>query len=124
MFLLISITGTAVTVFITSPLILGRLIDFGLAEPAKKWKNRAEALAKYREKRILRRKSLSKNSPDDDCKRGVGGSTSAGESNLQLIRKVERGGTTGFRAPEVLWHSRDQVGYDMKGVMIQCVMWW
>lgn len=47
-----------------------------------------------------------------------------GESGLQLIRKVERGGTTGFRAPEVLWHSRDQVGYDMKGVMIQCFVWW
>lgn len=33
------------------------------------------------------------------------------EGRLELLRKVERAGTTGFRAPEVLWHSRDQVGF-------------
>lgn len=60
---------------------------------------------------------------DDGCKRGVGGSACAGGSGLELIKKVERGGTTGFRAPEVLWHSRDQVGYDMKGVVIQYFVW-
>lgn len=31
------------------------------------------------------------------------------EDRLKLLRKVERGGTTGFRAPEILWHCRDQV---------------
>lgn len=32
-----------------------------------------------------------------------------GDRAAKVLRKVERGGTTGFRAPEVLWHSRDQV---------------
>lgn len=45
---------------------------------------------------------------------GGGGGTATGacgekDNRLRLLRKVERGGTTGFRAPEVLWHSRDQV---------------
>lgn len=31
------------------------------------------------------------------------------DDRLKLLRKVERGGTTGFRAPEILWHCRDQV---------------
>lgn len=32
------------------------------------------------------------------------------EERLRLLRKAQRAGTTGFRAPEVLWHSQDQVG--------------
>lgn len=31
------------------------------------------------------------------------------EDRFKLLGKVERGGTTGFRAPEILWHCRDQV---------------
>lgn len=131
----------------------GLLIDFGLAEPAEKWKGRTEALANHRVKRARRKKSrdhksleLSRktgnqrnvsgcsareNQPTRPCtaeneslgnfsvppqKReelGVEGScASSGKRNdgFKLLRKAERGGTTGFRAPEILWHSREQVG--------------
>lgn len=125
------------------------LIDFGLAEPAHKWKGRAHALAKYRDgKRARGEKTLSasnitrndagrraavdepsfeeartKRTPAGatppprnvaDGERGMpidvgDGSSGDNETSARLLRKVERAGTSGFRAPEILWHSRDQV---------------
>lgn len=129
----------------------GLLIDFGLAEPAEKWKARSEALEKHRDKRARRKQSQGKMShgagPEARSQRRASGDPSKdpeprhpvagregnegkfsteesrealpvrdGEGNghgkedrLKLLRKIERGGTTGFRAPEILWHSRDQV---------------
>lgn len=149
--------------------VAGVLIDFGLAEPAEKWKERSEALARHRDKRTERtereaRGKQNQNTPHQRTKtppmsatrtaagnRGkpkppsstsnagrkaprpaagngtavASGAANAGsrgnastaststsrekEDRLKLLRKVERGGTTGFRAPEILWHCRDQV---------------
>ena len=113
------------------------LIDFGLAEPAEKWKDRSEALAKHRDRRALRRKNQASGveclggdyrtrpvGAGDGCKLKAcddagaaersredrAGKDAVASDRLKLLKKAERGGTTGFRAPEVLWHSRDQVG--------------
>lgn len=120
---------------------LGLLIDFGLAEPAEKWKCRSEALATHRTRRARRKQSRSENPLGLNSKNGNPshrGTTNRSATNRsghesrstameerasddrardkekgersKLLRKVERGGTTGFRAPEILWHCRDQVG--------------
>eukprot|EP00752_Nemacystus_decipiens_P008135 g7275.t1 len=47
------------------------------------------------------------------------------EDRLKLLKKVERGGTTGFRAPEILWHCRDQapaVDVWSAGVILLCLL--
>lgn len=133
----------------------GLLIDFGLAESAQKWKDRAEALAEHREKKQTKstkrrqqqhkatlranndtmharnqnstatpacggatyavppsttdREQNSQKNPADE--RGAAIRSREREDHLKLLRKVERAGTTGFRAPEVLWHSQNQVKY-------------
>lgn len=134
----------------------GLLIDFGLAEPAHKWKDRAEALVNHRDRRRSKAqgkgesRGTSRPTPKHKRRSGVSSSgrsardlesphqylyntspgeisgknppgnreysagasiagKSEGDDRLRLLRKAERGGTTGFRAPEILWHSRDQV---------------
>eukprot|EP00903_Cladosiphon_okamuranus_P012151 g11399.t1 len=162
----------------------GVLIDFGLAEPAEKWQERSEALARYRDKRTERearggkknqsisqqrakvptpaahiatgtqgkprppsganastngRKGLRPTAVSGSAVAGgrvnashentTAASTGAGggekEGHLKLLRKAERGGTTGFRAPEILWHGRDQtpaVDVWSAGVILLCLL--
>ncbi|CAM9738539.1 unnamed protein product [Scytosiphon promiscuus] len=154
----------------------GLLIDFGLAEPAEKWRGRSEALAKHRDKRAARQirkqaqqrrdeqpggpntntsektisTSTSSSRSISSSRKCSGGSVTDGiagvgnggnlvastsgaaassgrekEDRLKLLRKVERGGTTGFRAPEILWHCRDQepaVDVWAAGVILLCLL--
>lgn len=141
-------------------ILSGLLIDFGLAEPAQKWKDRAKALANHRDRRktkaqgklellgtsrttahnnlkgVIRSSARSARilessqhprttAPEEEISRkfppmicedsadaayiNANDCKGDGGDRLRLLRKVERGGTTGFRAPEILWHCRDQV---------------
>ncbi|CAM9810441.1 unnamed protein product [Ectocarpus sp. 4 AP-2014] len=137
----------------------GYLIDFGLAEPAEKWRSRSAALAKHRDKRAARggkhnhaqqrhsTQATSRTSGDQGKRHSSSSSSSnriaqgAAELNAsgraaptldrekgdraKLLRKAERGGTTGFRAPEILWHCRDQepaVDIWSAGVILLCLL--
>ncbi|CAM9866699.1 unnamed protein product [Ectocarpus fasciculatus] len=136
----------------------GFLIDFGLAEPAEKWRSRSAALARHRDKRAARgskhthaqqRHSAQtmRHTTGEQGKRPSSSSSSnrlgpgAAEVNAsgratpacdrekadraKLLRKAERGGTTGFRAPEILWHCRDQdpaVDVWSAGVILLCLL--
>ncbi|CAN0423288.1 unnamed protein product [Ectocarpus sp. 12 AP-2014] len=136
----------------------GYLIDFGLAEPAEKWRSRSAALAKHRDRRAARggkhnhaqqrhsaqttsrttgnhgkRPSSSSSSnriaPDAAEVKASGQAAPARDrgkgDRAKLLRKAERGGTTGFRAPEILWHCRDQepaVDVWSAGVILLCLL--
>ncbi|CAB1119151.1 unnamed protein product [Ectocarpus sp. CCAP 1310/34] len=136
----------------------GYLIDFGLAEPAEKWRSRSAALAKHRDRRAARggkhnhaqqRHSVQttirttgdhgkRPSSSSNSNRIAPGTTEVSASGravpaldreegdrTKLLRKAERGGTTGFRAPEILWHCRDQepaVDVWSAGVILLCLL--
>ncbi|CAM9514860.1 unnamed protein product, partial [Choristocarpus tenellus] len=105
----------------------GLLIDFGLAEAEDKWQPRVEALGRFREKSTTRplrschtdglsnvevERMNRRGNPSPIRRTGKGRARGRSERDNrgydELLNKAERGGTMGFRAPEVLWHSRDQ----------------
>ncbi|CAN0421417.1 unnamed protein product, partial [Discosporangium mesarthrocarpum] len=105
----------------------GLLIDFGLAESAEVWKPRVKALNRLRRAKSASFKwscrhpdgSKRRGSPESKRQQRVSGGTLArtrggsragsglplgkdGQGGVKLLRKAERAGTTGFRAPEIL----------------------